>query len=272
MSVKAIVSVTMLALFAEHIGHCQEWAAVINDLLSDDESVSQAARTKAFGVLIPRLVQEDVAAAAEEVEEISTVLGSKDGRVRTQASALLASVATLRSDGAVAFRTAMPSVLRAFQDSLPRVRSNAAAAVSNLKPTIPNDALQPLLSILNDADARVARGAIYGVARFAQTSSVALGQIESLLASQSDTDKKRGALQAIAVVHLNSPELVAQLGAALDDRDSDVVADALLALRGAGTGALTIYKEKIVSLAKDAGDLKVSRTARAVLTAVPDHK
>ncbi len=79
-------------------------------------------------------------------------------------------------------------------------------------------------------------------------------------------------MEAIAVVHLNAPELVAHLGEALDDPNSDVVADALLALQGAGAEAVAAYRQKIAALANSGGDTKVAKSARAVLAAMPDHK
>lgn len=43
---------------------------------------------------------------------------------------------------AAALEDAMPALIRALQDGAARVRFNAASAVSNLKPAIPEQALQ----------------------------------------------------------------------------------------------------------------------------------
>ena len=271
MSKGTILSAIVLSLLALGYGQCQEWSAVINDLLSPDQAVSDAARAKAFGVLIPQLVREDAAAAAKEVGEISNALGSKDEGVRIQASALLASVATLRNDGTAVFGSAIPAVIRAFQDSASRVRSNAASAVSNLKPTIPSETLHPLLDMLHDPDQRAVRGAVYGVARFAASSEAAVAGLKTLLADHGNRDTRLAAMEAMAVAHVNAPELVTQLGEALDDPDSDVVTDALLAIQAAGSEAVATYRQKIAALAQRTDNSGVPKTAARVLGGAANH-
>jgi HEAT repeat protein len=241
---------------------------IINDLLSPDHSVNDTARSRAFGVLIPRLAQEGAADAAKEVDEISSSLASKNDQVRIQASALLAAVSTLRNDGTAVFSSAMPDIIRAFRDNAPRVRVNATSAVSNLKPIIPTVALNPLLEMLRDSDPRTIRAAVYGIARFAGSSAVAVGSLRAVLADHENSENRRAVMEAMTATHAHVPELVAQAGEALDDPNPDVVTDALLAIQGAGGEAVDTYRQKIIALAQRGGNSRVSETAARILESV----
>ena len=57
-------------------------------------------------------------------------------------------------------------------------------------------------------------------------------------------------MEAVAITHLDAPGLTAQIGEALDDPNPDVVTDALLAIQGAETEAVSSYRQKIMGLAK----------------------
>jgi len=265
MTLRAMSLAIALSAVTIPAGFGQEWTAVIHDVLSSDPAVSDAARSRAFGTMIPRLIKEDPALAAREAAEIAESLKAGDEKMRVQGSALLASISSLRTDGAAVLHGLMPVVLGAFRDSAVRVRFNAGSTVSNLQPDIPAEALQPLLGLLHDSDARAMRGAVYGVARFARTSPAAVTGLNALLADHDKPESRRAAMQAMTAAHVAAPTLVAELGAALDEADSEVVVDALQALQSAGHDAMTPYRQKIAALATKATDSRVSRAAQSAL-------
>ena len=79
-------------------------------------------------------------------------------------------------------------------------------------------------------------------------------------------------MEAVAITHLDAPGLTAQIGEALDDPNPDVVTDALLAIQGAGTEAVSSYRQKIMGLANGAANSEVSERARSVLGLAASHE
>jgi HEAT repeat protein len=238
--------------------------------VSADSAVSDAARERLFKTLNPAL---RVAAPESLDRDIAAILEAFNDEepVRLQASALLGALATVRRDGNEALKRAIPVLLSQFTDQNQRVRENAIRSIAVLRPQVPREALTPLLSVVRDGDLVVASAAIYGVARFSGTSSVAVSELASLLSSDHPVQIRRAVIQSIGQERLDNPELITKLAEVLGDKDRDLVKTTIGALARIGPAA-AVVSPALKSVADSEGDKELSSAAAGLLSRLEKSK
>lgn len=246
-------------------GLCHDWGALFRDLVSNDRKVADDARDRMFGEILPKLQFEEAATLDADVGQILEQSGV-DGAVRFQASALIATLCVLRPDASDSLQRAVPVLVGQLHDSDVRMRYNAAFALSNFKPEIPTTARSVLIAALNDADRRVAQGAVHGVARLAASSAEAASALGGLLATGRDRDTRLAALKSIGTVRLRDKEVILRLGDVLAEPDRDLVKEALVVLRSPGPESARQLKSQLLSLSRNRDDKELAESAAASLS------
>lgn len=248
------------------VGYSEDWAALFRELVSTDASVSDAAREKAFGSIIPRLVHED---AAELDGDVAGILAQSrsEGAIRLQVSALMATLAYSRLDGGSALVKGFPVWVDQLQnDPNERIRYNAAFALSSLKPDIPTVFAEPLIRALKDRDVRVVCAAILGIARLCDVTPEARRAIVGLLAAGGDNDTRRATIQAVGNAQVRDANVIKMLGENLRDKDRNIVKDSLQAIKLLGPAAIGDIKGELRTVANDTSDRELSDLAKAILS------
>lgn len=204
MKTSSIVLAIMMNLVVGRaaLGQITDWRALFRDAASPDPALVNTARERAFNTLIPKLEAADPKSLDKDIAAILEAF-SEEEPIRVQASALLYGLAVSRRDGSEALKRAVPVLLSLFRDQNQRVRENAIRAIVSLRPELPTEAVSPLLKAARDEDLEVARAAIYGVARFAKTSSVAVSELATMLSSDQRLQIRRAVIQSIGLERLD---------------------------------------------------------------------
>jgi hypothetical protein len=246
----------------------EDWDALFMALTSTDPAVSAAARNRSFNSILPALIYGEARYVEEELKGILKQFESNPN-IKLQASALVATLALSRQDGSQVLSKAVPVLIQSLKDSAPRVRFNSASALSNLKPEIPTQAGQALLLACNDADRHVVSGAVYGAARLAVGSPIAMQATQALaavLSSNREDATKLAVLQSIKTAGVKDARLTQTVGELLSsENDSGLVKAALATIQSFGPPAIVSLQGRIRDLELATSNEDIAATARAML-------
>ncbi|HLJ17919.1 MAG TPA: HEAT repeat domain-containing protein [Bryobacteraceae bacterium] len=256
----------LLALIcAAPLAFSEDWSSLFRDAISRDRAVQDAAREKGLKEIVPRLMREDAPALVKDLEGITDEFANSNNEIRLQASAVVTTLAMLRPDGSVTLRKIIPELIPLLRDSYPRVRRNAATALSSLKPDIPVEAKAPLIAALKDSDHTVVWAAVYGVARFAAADPNAAVAVDQLL-NDPNPQTQMAAVGAMAAVRFADPAVVNALIQHLQSSDDLYVNTALRAARELGPAVIKKLEPQIREVARSNKDPHLSATAADLLS------
>jgi HEAT repeat protein len=242
-------------------GQSADWLALFRELVSPDPAVSDAARARSFNTLIPKLEAADPTSLDEDITAILEAFSDEEP-IRLQASGLLTVLALNRPDGSEALKRAVPVFLSQFKDQNRRVRCNAIMAIASLRPQVPREALTPLLIAVRDYDPPAMGFAVLGLARLAETAPEAADGLASLLAANEPIEIRRIVVQSIGKARVQNPVIVAKIGEVLQDKDRDLVRDAIDAVSRIGPAAKPL-KPILKRIADTERDEELSNAAAA---------
>jgi len=245
---------------------CQatDWLELFRQLVNREPSIQDAARERAFRVLIPKLQTEGRAELAMDVAAIAAAFRDANEEIRLQASGLLGGLALARLDGTEALASAVPLWLSQFDDQNRRVRENAVRAIATLQPRVPAEALSDLLRVVHKDDPMVVRAAIGGLARLAASSPEAVRELSDLASSGQPVETRRAVMQAIGYYRAVNPELIAKIGETLMEDNRDLVMEAIGAASRIGAAA-TPLKPALQRVAASSADRDLSFQAAAAV-------
>jgi HEAT repeat protein len=243
----------------------QEWAKYFRDSIDPDRKVRDAAAVFSIDVLIPRVMGEDLAAARLEVPEIAMGLTSSDPRIRVSASAILATIAILRhSDGSEVLRDVTNDLIKLLQDDNANVRANGVRALALARPDIRIEAFGPLLQAARAETPYVSPVATEGIVRLAKVSPEAARALELLVADSKSPDNRIAAVVAIRNYRLQGEIAVRILRRALDDREFEVVENAIVAIGSLGGEVKAALKSELEALSARTTDPRVRDAVRSL--------
>lgn len=213
-----------------------DWGKIFQDAVVRDPTTNDRARDRMFNEIMPKLLNGDASFTAAEVAGIARQLNTKEDGVRQQASGVLSVLAQFRPDSAAVLAQALSVLMDHVGDSAPRVQTNSLNALCSLRPGIPSEEVQFLISLMGDRDERLGDQAVFGVARMADSRADAMEAIEKALSKDSLPDRRIAAIRAITAAHLTSPTVLARLGELLGD--STVARETLEAISNLGDVAI----------------------------------
>jgi len=189
----------------------------------------------------------------------------KDVQVRLQVSAVLSTLSLGRPDGTTALESAIPVLLAHFKDAEIAIHRNAVFAIINLKPEIPDDALEPLIPMTQDSDKETADAATHGLTRFALKSPVARTALRGLMTGKDvPLHVKQAAVETIRVAKSDNPEIIGLLSVALADENRSLVLSGLRAASKLGALAESLGPQ-LEKLAETHPDPEVRANAVAAM-------
>jgi hypothetical protein len=258
---------------------CQstDWNALWRELASADRAARDAAIARASNNLIPKIAAQGPGPFEADVAAIIEGLG-RGGLVRQAASGLLSQLVGLRHDGSQTLRMAVPVWLSQFDDPDSYIRGNAVAAISGLRPQIPREALGPLLRAARGEDLLSAEPAMYGVARFADSSTEAVKALTVLLSREQPSSTRFAAVGAVRSRRITHPAIVAKVGECLEADDRQLVRLAISALATinalteAGPRAVAPFEPALRKIAARGGDKELSDAASSLVKEIQKHR
>ncbi len=260
-----ILALGCVVAVSSALGQSCDWKALFADLTSDDAAVSERARKKAFGEVIPRIESEDASSLDRDLVEIIKMF--REGpAVRLQASGLLAALAMHRPDGTTALARAVPALMTLSYDDNFRVRRNAVVAIANLKPRIPPSAIAWLVTRVHEDDEGAAEAALYGLARSAKESSAATQTLAEALSQNATVRVRRAALTAVGYERIALPAIILGLRGNLNDANQEMVKEAIRTASRLGPAAAELSSDlqRIV----ERGDNELAPAAAEALSRV----
>ncbi|MFN7173040.1 MAG: HEAT repeat domain-containing protein [Fimbriimonadaceae bacterium] len=216
----------------------EDWKLLFEELVSTDQQVSARARERSFQTIIPRLHAMEATALDGEVQQIVQLLGDPRDGIRLQASAVIAGLAMVRSDGATVLQSAIPVVFDRFNDPSKRVRDNAVIAIINLRPTPPPSAIAPLKQLLNDPEVRMVGGGALGLMRVPVAFPDAEEAVREFLRREKRPDRLLLAIYAIGEARRADASTIASVSQYLRYRDERIAIAAALTLEKLGPQAI----------------------------------
>ena len=210
-------------------------------------------------------VTEKPNVVAPEIQGLAEQLDQKSRDVRIQASAFLLTIARFRPDSAVILLPAVSALVNHVRDPVSQTRQNCVNALAFMKPQMPVSALPLLLSLVDGQDVAVQPGAIFGVARMANTSAEAARMLNQLLSQSNSATKKKLVLEAIPAAGVSDRQLVARLGVFLSDRDKEIQRTALLAINKFGNEAVILNRNQLAIFAQTSTDKDLAGLAQQLL-------
>jgi hypothetical protein len=249
------------------LGQSRDWLPLLHQLLSKDEGTKAAAQQQLFDTVIPKMLHEEPDQLTNDLVSLMRA-SQQDESVRLEASGVLAAIQPGFPNSVVAFKAVIPAIVEQFHEPIDRVRRNAVFFILNLRPEIPKELAQPLADMLTDADAQSTRAAILGLARLCRATPIAVEQLRKLVDSEPRQRERLLAIQAIGWAKCAQPELLASLGRALGDKDSEIAAAALETVGQLGPAA-TPLKTELRRIALTSTDPTLADGAEAILARLP---
>lgn len=264
---KRCAAISLLIFTGSTLAPCREfdWAKLFQDAVVRDPATNDHARDQFFNQIMPKLLNEELSLAAEEIPGIVVQLNREDDGIRVQASAVLSVLAQLRPDSATVLSQAFPALMDRVQDSVPRIRINSLNALCYLRPGIPAEEIQFLIRMMDNRDELLASRATFGVARMASLRADADDAMDSALSQTDSPNRRLAAIRAMLPAHVTSPRLVSRLGGLLGDKDTEVIRAALQAIQELGIPAITANLNQLNQLAETSGDKEVTDLARQLI-------
>jgi hypothetical protein len=243
-----------------------DWPGFLRELQSKETAVKEMAQKRLFEQVLPELSQREPDRLEPELSGLLRA-AEQDESLRLEASAVLYALQTGRPDSSVAFRAIIPSVLAQLGDMNVRVRRNAAFIILNLKPDIPEMAIQPFIDILEDGDPETVRAAILGLGTLCKNPIAAKAYI-NLMNSRESKQRMLTAIEAVGSTKCMDNEVLLQLRKALEDNDREIV---LAGIRSVGWfgPAGQIFKRDLDRLALTNKDQEIAKAASSVSEHLP---
>jgi HEAT repeat protein len=246
-------------------GQAEDWPSLLRALASKEQTVKAAAQQRLFGAL-PELSKREASQIDSDVS-LMLLAFEQDQSVRVEVSAVLSALASARPDSAIALKSAVPAWLTHLKDSHVQVRRNAAFSILNLKPSIPDIAVQPLVEASKDPDSQTFRAAIFSLARVCETAPIAVETLRGLLVTDHPDNKPRKlqALSAVGWARCESPDILTAFIRTLDDVDNEIV---LAAIRSAAQfgSRRSVLRPELERVAQTHSDRTVAAEAAAVVS------
>jgi hypothetical protein len=232
------------------------------------DAVQNAALGKMANDILPKLCSGKTELVAPEIPGLAREMEDSNLQVRIEASAFLFTTARFRSDSATVLAAAIPVFVdHAQHDTVPETRRNCVGALAELKPEIPVEALPLMLNFAegNDTAAAVQPGAIWGLARMANSHPEAAQALCKILTQNDPVAKKKSAIEAISANGVTDAQLLAALGGFLSDTSAGLQRAALLAINRYGSYAVTINREQLAKFIKTSTDKDLAALAQRLL-------
>lgn len=234
--------VLILAACFPAVGQQIDWAKFFQEELSHDRAVQSAALRLAASHVLPTLCSGRADIVAPEIPGLIEQLQQSNPQIRLQASAFLFTVARFRSDSAAVLAPAVPVFIdHTEHDAVPQTRRNCVNALAELKPDMPTETLPLMLSLIAGSDTAVQPGAIFGLARMANSHPEAAQALRDILSQKDSTGRKKWVIRALPAAAVRDVELLTALGAFLSDRSAELQRAALLAISLIGMGLVPFY-------------------------------
>ncbi len=244
-----------------------DWVKFFQDVLSPDHAIQNAALERMANDILPKLCTAKAEVVAPEIPGLAYEMQDSNPQVRVEASAFLFTVARFRSDSDSVLAAAIPVFLdHAQHDTELQVRRNSMSALAELKPDVPAEALPVMLHLVAGNDSAVQPGAIWGLARMANSHPEAVQALKEVL-KQSDAAKKKLAIEAIGANGVTNAELLVALGGFLLDKSTDLQRAALLAINRHGGKAITLNRDQIARFAGSSSNKDLVALAQRLLGA-----
>jgi HEAT repeat protein len=248
--------------------HAQQidWANFFRDLVSRDHAVQNAALEKMANDILPKLCSGKAELIAPEIPGLIKEMEDSNPEVRVETSAFLFTMARFRPDSEIVLAAAIPVFMdHAQHDTESQTRRNCANALAELKPEVPAQALPLMLQLADGNDAAVQPGAIWGLARVANSHPQAAQALGEILTQNDSATKKKLAIGAIGANHLSDTRLIAALGGFLSDNNPDLQRTALLAINRCGGRAVAVNREQLARFAETSTNKDLAALARRLL-------
>jgi hypothetical protein len=241
-----------------------DWLDLFRRIANNDPAVREAARESLFR-LDNAFWDADADVLKSDVQAMLPAFEEKDGQVRLQVSALLSALSLGRPDGTITLESAVPALLAHFNDADTTIHRNAVFAIINLKPEIPDQALEPLIPMIQDSDRETADAATHGLTRLALKSSVARTALKSAMTGKDvPLHVKQAVVETIRVAKSDNPEIIGLLSIALSDDNRSLVLSGLRAASKLGALAASLGPQ-LQKLAETHPDLEVRANAVAAI-------
>jgi hypothetical protein len=226
-----------------------DWKKITEEGFGEDEVKREAARKLGF-----RLLEQSVAAPPAAVQAdlpgIMDLFRDPRDSFRQQASAILAVLATFRTDGEQVLAPAVPLLLGLFEDGQPRVQENAVRSVALLQPRPPIAAIGAFHSVLKRSGGDVRSGrqwAALGLARLSSTDPEAMRVLLEFLRSPRPARELELGLEGLARATQHPGH--SALGAELLEAAGELVESSNDAV---GLAAITVFETQLGGRNRDA--------------------
>jgi hypothetical protein len=259
----AIVVTLLMVWSVAALSQVPDWIGLFENLTSKDEAVSDAARRKAFGTLLPALGRADAKTVAEDLKVILTAF-QREEPIRFQAAALLAGLSYTRADGEVVLAAALPSLLKQLDiESSPGVRENIVRTIAVLRPNIPDLSPEPLIQMQSEARQQTVQAASVALVRLGAKSPLALQAVKKSMSAGAQ-EVRLTIVDTIGYYKLADEGSLSVLAAGLQDKNSRIVLAAIRSIERIGSPA-SVFKKGLEEIIKTHTDTQVVAAATSAL-------
>jgi hypothetical protein len=255
----------VLSLCVPLVVLAEDWALLLHRVAVMKNNDDPAAQQQ-FLEDAKRLETERPDLVQKEVAELAT-LYEKDPSSRNVITSLLYIVSTHRQDTSEAFAPIFPALLAHLRDPERETRAGATRVIADMRPRIPSEALDALISLVRDeTHTENLTLAMAAVAKFCTNSNPAIATLQNAAAPNQPASKRAIAIHTIGQAQCKAPELLQAIAAGLKDSDPNVLLAAAQSARyfGAAASASRNDLERIAS-----GDDHAAEAARVTLQQLP---